>query len=335
MKRTLKNISWNRMYFWSAISLAACSGTAHTVAQADALDVSVIGAATDTAEASVSQTAAVSAMTNAQATDTNAIDPTSNPSVTDPLTIQKNTTLLGQDLTVKQTSAVLPSNQGVSTATSIKYLGASKTLAEASVEAIPDAVTATSTPTPQGDVLAKTDWYINGTRVWNGTLQWVNGSLVYSGGVSPTQIPIPLLIYPVGPLILELDAGVAFQGDLSASITPGPSYPLTDSELDSKLAANLSASGYLEGYAKLLFVRGGVGGSLALINGSTGVTANLHMNGMQPTVSNIGMVTLLAGNIYGFVDAKILFGKWDRILNKSFYNWPGVCYAFGANSCPK
>ena len=251
-------------------------------------------------------------------------------------------TLMGKDLSASQISNALPSNLGVNTETRVQFLGTAKSLMDASVEAIPvDAVAnpnATSSPAPSnslqnGTVLATTDWYIGGTRVWNGTLNYANGGLVYSGGIAPTQIPFPLVVYPVGPLILEVDAGVSFEGTLGASLTPGISLPIQDSTLTGKLQAELAVAGYVEGYAKLLIVRAGVGGEVNFVDGTTGVEATLYLNKTPPLLGGFGKVVLLNGHVYGFVDTSILFGNWSRLLSEDFFKWPGKCYAFGVETC--
>lgn len=263
--------------------------------------------------------------------------------------ISQSSTLLGKKLTVTQSSDSTLSNQGISTETQIQFLGKPKSLIEASIEAIPNdgstavadgsidpsaAPAAQGTPAPDRSIpLARTDLYIGGVRVWNGSLRVENGGLVYSGGVPPTQIPFPLFAYPLGPVMLQLDAGIEFEGQASASILPGISIPIEDMTIDAKLEAELYAAGYVEGYAKLLFVRAGVGGRVNFVDGSTGIAAHIYFNGMKPQANGFGKVVLLNGRVYGFVDSNLIFGGWKRWYSKDFFKWPGKCFAFGEASC--
>ncbi len=258
--------------------------------------------------------------------------------------ISQNTQLMGKPLKIEQSSTVAPSGLGVSTQTTSQFLGRTSSIVSASIEAIPSTASDTpadgsasanpsATPAPGTIDLARTDLYIGGTRIWAGDLTFQKGGLVYSGGVAPTQIPFPILAYPLGPLMLEVDAGVEFEGDIQAALTPGLSYPLTDSSLDATLQAKLGAAGFIEGYGSIWLVRGGVEGRVDLIQGSTGIDAHLFMNGTKPIGTYLGKVVLLSGDVFGFVDTKLFFGKWNRILKKDFFKWKGLCYAFQAESC--
>jgi hypothetical protein len=266
---------------------------------------------------------------------------------------------LGKPLIVSQTGNTVSSGQGVIATTHTEFLGSSKNLVEASVEAIPQAsaspspgadpqavaaniavandpgvASASPTPMPIYEIdLGRTDLYIDGFRIWTGDLSYQNGELTYSGGVAPTQIPIPIFIYPVGPMTLEVDAGVSFEGQIDATLSPGLSYPLQDSTLDAKLTANLSAGGFIEGYANLWLLRAGVGGEVDLIDGTVGVTGHIYMNGQTPSGQGMGMVHMLDGDLFGFVDDRFFFGVWSRIYTHDFYKWAGYCYSFGATAC--
>jgi len=263
--------------------------------------------------------------------------------------LTQSSTLLGKKLTVTQTSDATSDQRGVTTQTQIQFLGKARSLMEASVEAIPPAQegeaippatdttsttdgAATDGATP-GIPLAQTDLYIGGVRVWNGTLSFQKGGLVYSGGVPFTQVPFPIFAYPLGPLVLQVDAGIEFEGMAQASLLPGISIPIQDMTIDASLQADLTAAGYVEGYAKLLFVRAGVGGRVNFIDGETGLSAHVYFTGAAPQLAGFGKVVLLSGDVYGFVDSYGLFGGWKRWLSKDFFNWPGKCFALGEETC--
>jgi hypothetical protein len=266
--------------------------------------------------------------------------------------ITRESSVMGKKLRVEQAGETVTSGQGVVTTTHTEFLGHSGTLVEASVEAIPSEftpsqkmiskqattgtpdVTGTPGPTQTNNVeLGRTDLYVGGIRLWTGALRYQNGALVYSGGVPPTQLPFTVFTYPIGPLLLQVDAGVEFEGDIEAALVPGLSYPFPDSTLDAKLTANLSAGGFIEGYANMWLIRGGVGGRVDLINGTTGLAGHIYMNGHKPSGTGFGMVHLLSGDLYGFVDTHFFFGRWNRLYKKEFYQWKGWCYAFGDSSC--
>ena len=234
--------------------------------------------------------------------------------------LQAQTTLFGKPLSVTQNTDASASKLGVQTSTLLQFLGKNVNLMQASVEVSSSA---------QGT----TNWYIAGKRVWSGNLALQNGSLVYSGGLAPVQLPLPLFVYPLGPVILEVDTGIDFQGSLDVNLTPTLALPLQDSKLQGTLQETISAGGYLEGYAKLLVVRAGIGGKINLIDGNVGANADLFLNQSPPVLTGLGKVSFLEGSIYGFVDVIKLLGQWRRLLSANLYSWNGKCYAFGAESC--
>ncbi len=241
-----------------------------------------------------------------------------------------HSTLMGKPLSISQNADPTADHLGVQTQTQLQFLGKNKDLSTVSVEAIPYS-------SPSKDVpnipIATTNWYIGGTQIWTGNLAFKNGALTYEGGIAPTQIPFPLFVYPLGPILLQVDAGVSFQGNVSASLIPGISIPMEDSTLSGKLQAELAASAYIEGYAKLLIVRAGIGGNINVIDGTAGIETTIFMNQTKPKLEGFGKVQLLDGSVYGFVDTTILFGRWRRILNKNFFAWNGKCYSFGVEQC--
>jgi len=225
--------------------------------------------------------------------------------------------LMGQTLTVSNGSQVTPAQNGVSSLTQLQFLGGMKTLLDASTQ---------YTTQPEATL------YVAGMRVWNGTAKFSKGSYTYTGGIAPLRIAFPVLAYPVGPLILQVVAGVDMQANIQASLTPGVAYPLNDSSLMASLSANAAAAAFVEGSATLLFVRAGVGGSVEVINGLTTVAAQLYYQ-IPPILTYGGKVTLLSGDVYAFVDSKLIFGSWKRWWSKDLFKWNGKCFAFGSDTC--
>ena len=230
---------------------------------------------------------------------------------------EANATLLGQDLSISHVIEVIAAHTGVSTQTQLQFLGKLKTLLDASAQydSTPDATL-----------------YVAGMRVWSGALTQSNGSYGYKGGIAPTKMAFPLVSYPVGPLILAIDAGVVFEAQMSAKLTPGLAYPVTDSNLKASLSASASGSAFLEGSAKLLILKAGVGGSIQVIDGTSSMDALLYFQS-PPQLSYGGKVNLLQGHVYAFADSYKLFGSWRRFWSHDFYNWAGKCYSFGSASC--
>jgi hypothetical protein len=155
-------------------------------------------------------------------------------------------------------------------------------------------------------------------------------------GLAPTEIRVPFVIYPVGPLTLNVAGGVRFQGDVSATLTPEIGFPLSTSGLGVQLQALATAGGFVEAYAQLVVVRGGVGGQVDLLNGQLDVDGQVLFDNLnQPAATVNGMVQFFNGSIYAFLDVfGIMTLGWDRILNKQLYGWTGICYAFGGQQCP-
>ena len=149
-----------------------------------------------------------------------------------------------------------------------------------------------------------------------------NGSTYsYNGSIAPTQIAFPIFSYPVGPVVLAVDSGVSLQGNLSASVAPDVSL-LASSQVTGDLQANLTAAAYVEGYAQFLFMKAGIGGQVDAISGTTGAHFNMTLAqalaGTQPQLQGFGRVSLLGGNVYGYLGS----------MKMSFYKWSGKCYSF-------
>ncbi len=277
--------------------------------------------------------------------------------------IQQSNRLMGQELSVRHQSGLLPestTSSGVTSQSQATFLGHTQNLMQANLSV---GVAATPSATPAGGTAqtlsadqvqltidpttAVNDLYIAGKRVWNGTFTQEAGSFVYRGGIAPTQIPFPLVLYPVGPLILEVDAGVSFSVNLVAKLTPGPGVLSASSTASSSTAASdlapvsvvaisldaaATGSAYIEGFAQVLVVRGGIGGQITVIDGSANVAADFFQN-QAPKVQYVGKLTLLSGHVYAFVDSNLLFGKWKRWWSHDFFKWSGKCYAFGGQVC--
>lgn len=241
-------------------------------------------------------------------------------------TIEEKNRLLGRDLAVKNRYDTTASERGVETTTDVKFLGKNRTLLESNVEYIPG-----ETTNDPGS--AESDLYVGGMRVWTGKGRFEKGSFIYEGGIAPSQMAWPIVTYPLGPVLLQIDAGISYEVGVEARVTPFLSYPIEFSSIGASVKANASASGYVEGYANFLVVRGGVGGELTVLDGYGKVAADIYFN-QKPVLNYAGKLTLLQGRIYGFVDTFNVFGwKWKRWWNPTLFSWDGKCWAFGGESC--
>jgi hypothetical protein len=155
-------------------------------------------------------------------------------------------------------------------------------------------------------------------------------------GLAPTEIRVPFVIYPVGPLTLNVGGGVRFQANLDATLTPTLVLnDLKSSELQVQLMALAEAGGFVEAYAALLIIRGGVGGQVDLLDGHLDVNGKVAFNGDKPTMFINGIVKFFNGRFYAFLD---IFGflklGWKRLIDHNLYSWNGICYSMGNLQCP-
>lgn len=180
-----------------------------------------------------------------------------------------------------------------------------------------------------------TEVYSFGRRVFDGSYLNINENGAIVVGIPPTQIRVPIVMYPVGPLLLEIDGGARFQARLSAQNMSTFVIPLELSTIGIDLQARAMAAGFIEGYAKFFVIRGGVGGQLDLIDARGSVAARFGFDGANPLVTASGMVEFLNGRLYAFLDVFLVwtFG-WKRLLDYDLYSWNGYCYSTRDLMCP-
>ena len=251
--------------------------------------------------------------------------PSASARVPPPFTVQKR--ILGRSTSVSLQSDGHPSDGGASGSISSVLFGRPLSLIRM------DTTPAQALTPSGGTVIASTRLEVSGIPVWRGDLRFDQGALRYSGAIPPVRIPFPVLMYPLGPVLLRLDVGMELDGKLEASLTPGLSVPVTDSSIEAKLSGDLAASGYAEGYGSLYLVRAGIEGRVDLIEGDAGVASMMYLNQSKPRTDYFGRAVFMKGDIEGFVDAHVPLLSWRRILSKIFFSWPGRCFAFGADSC--
>lgn len=154
-------------------------------------------------------------------------------------------------------------------------------------------------------------------------------------GLAPTEIRVPFVSYPVGPLTLNVGGGARFHAVLDATLIPEVAVPVDTSTLGITLSAKAQAAAFVEAYASVIVLRGGVGGQVNLIDGKLDVHGRLAFDQSKPLMLVNGIVHFLNGRIYAFAD---IFGfpkaGWNRLVNHELYAWNGVCYSVGYTPCP-
>jgi hypothetical protein len=146
---------------------------------------------------------------------------------------------------------------------------------------------------------------------------------------------VPFVIYPVGPLTLNVGGGARFHALLDATLIPEIGIPLNTSTLGVTVSATARAAGFVEAYAAILIIRGGVGGQVNLIDGKLDVHGRVAFDQSKPTILVNGIVQFLNGRFYAFLDifGFLSFG-WKRLIDHDIYKWNGLCYSVGYTPCP-
>lgn len=162
------------------------------------------------------------------------------------------------------------------------------------------------------------------------------GIFGFTAGLAPTEIRVPLVNYPVGPLILQIAAGARFDANIQARMTPeifvsDPSL----SVLGVNLTANVNGAGFIEGDASLIAIRAGIGGQLDLLDAQATVQSQFFFNGASPQASIAAYAEFLSGKIYLFADFfDILVVGWQRLWENDLYTAKGTCFTAGGSVCP-
>jgi hypothetical protein len=185
----------------------------------------------------------------------------------------------------------------------------------------------------------ESDFYWGGFKVWSSKPEWKDGSFQIAAGLPTVSMRAPLVRLPVGPITIAVDAGVAAEANVTAKITPLISIPIQFTSVRATLEPEVSASGFIEGYAKWLIIRAGIGGELELIRSDAKIAGQISFGAYPPQFTFEGFIKMLSGKIYGFVDYFNLFGwKWKRALEPVFATWKGKCFILsqspgGADPC--
>jgi hypothetical protein len=245
---------------------------------------------------------------------------------------------LGKPLGASVSGGNPTATQTVEANADVTILGKSLNALNARVES-PAALSAPATDSPDQIDIGGTSYttvYSFGKAILDDS--WFISSGGYNNvklGLAPTEVRVPFVIYPVGPLTLNVAGGARFQANLDATLVPEVALPIQDSTLGVQLSAKAEAAGFVEAYAAILIIRGGVGGQVDLINGHLDVNGRVAFNGNKPVVIVNGIVQFFSGRFYAFLD---IFGflklGWKRLIDKDLYAWTGICYSMGYLQCP-
>ncbi|MCR9142785.1 MAG: hypothetical protein NXI24_11080 [bacterium] len=124
--------------------------------------------------------------------------------------------------------------------------------------------------------------------------------------------------FMVGPVPFSIRFGASG----GFGVEPKFGFDVKKLGVSAELKPSASASAFAEGGPSIYVLRGGVGVSLMLINGSAGVKAALEVLGAKAfTFKFVSGVKAMQGRVYAFVDRRkrYLWGKWKRWINKTLY----------------
>jgi hypothetical protein len=237
---------------------------------------------------------------------------------------EKKVEILGTEMGAKLSTSTSSTNQ-VSSALSVTSLGS-----------VMQALFALTNPPNTIDGVTYTEVYSFGKRVFSDRGYIYTNGAQLSVGIAPTQVRVPFVVYPVGPVTLEVDGGARFQANLSLSNMTNISFPIQYSEPGFQLSAVAGAAGFVEGYAKLFILRGGVGGQLDLVDAHLDVNSKYNLEEQKVFVQVSAIAEFLKGRIYAFVDVFGIFSwGWKRLIDKNLYDWKGYCVATENIQCPE
>ncbi|MGZ3711707.1 MAG: hypothetical protein ACXVBE_08125, partial [Bdellovibrionota bacterium] len=174
----------------------------------------------------------------------------------------RQTQVLGKEMSGTFAAGVPTNTTVVKTKAKITVLGV-----------VMQALMASIAPANTIDGKTYTEVYSFGKRVFSNSTSVESGMLKFRAGISPTEVRIPVYAYPVGPLLLQIDGGARFEANVTIQNSTEIAIPLKFANFAVDLQAVAAAAGFIEGYAKLLIVRAGVGGQLNLIDAHASVNA--------------------------------------------------------------
>jgi hypothetical protein len=182
------------------------------------------------------------------------------------------------------------------------------------------------------------EYYSFGKRIFSDNAYFqATGITEAKAGIVPVEVRVPIARFPVGPLSLNIDGGVRFQAEVTGALRPTIWLdPIENSILNAALKGQATGAGFIQGYASLLILRGGVGGDVNLIDGQLDLNSNFYFNGTKPNATLSTLFRFLFGRFYAFADHFSIWGwKWKRFWDATLFSWKGKCVSHGALQCPE
>lgn len=198
------------------------------------------------------------------------------------------------------------------------------------------AMNTTITPPSNINGRSYTEFYAFNKRIFTNSsyFQFTGEDGSFTAGLPPTEVRVPFFTYPVGPLLLTVGAGARFEANINAQNSSNLMIPVNESTLGINLSAVAFAAGFIEAYAKLFVIRGGIGGQVDVVDAKGVINARISFNGNPPLFIASAIVKFLYGHVYAFFDFFNLFSiGWSRLWTHDFYRWDGYCFAAGNFSC--
>ena len=246
-----------------------------------------------------------------------------SPDLPNLLTIERKTEAFHQNLGFKLTATPNLPQSGVDTALTGQILGQSRSLIQFNVH-------------PSTDLSsAQSEVYVRGLQLLGphgsgsdptGKIKFENGAFTTHVSLPPVTTRIPLVTLPVGPLLVRVAAGFALAGDLVASLAPQLGIPIQMSMVRANIDPSAQALGFIEGYASLVALRGGMGGEVNVLDAHASLQADLYLGNRPARFRSSGFLEFLNGEFYGFLDHFNLWKwKWTRFWKNTLFSWKGVC----------
>src|SRR5579885_337411 len=105
-----------------------------------------------------------------------------------------------------------------------------------------EALSALANPPNTIDGVTYTEVYSFGKRVFSQDVGITYGLNSVTIGLAPVEVRVPVVVYPVGPIPLEVDGGARFHGDLKVQANPTIFIPVSQSSLGVVLQADATAA---------------------------------------------------------------------------------------------
>jgi hypothetical protein len=147
------------------------------------------------------------------------------------------------------------------------------------------------------------------------------------------SITVPAI--PVGPVVIEIRAGLVGLAGAGAAVRPvltAQDWENQTSRIQAAATPRVEAGGYAEGALSLWIIRGGVGGLVRLFSANAGPGADFFLQDLRVNLRSVGRANFLSGRIYGFVQHKWWSWRrggffWKPFLDLTLFRFNGFQFA--------